>query len=94
MLLGDCQAEPRGVDVILPAESSKQAVAAPGGLSKYAAVIGFSEQPVALFESVPSGASRGQRGSLVYGVNRARPFARRRLITRRPALVAMRARNP
>lgn len=29
-----------------------------------------------------------------YGVSCARPFARRRLSTRRPALVAMRARKP
>lgn len=29
-----------------------------------------------------------------YGVRRLRPFARRRLNTRRPALEAMRARNP
>ena len=47
-----------------------------------------------LFESVAAAACFRKRGSLNYGVNRARPFARRRLITRRPALVAMRARNP
>jgi hypothetical protein len=29
-----------------------------------------------------------------YGVSRARPFARRRFRTRRPAFVAMRARKP
>lgn len=32
--------------------------------------------------------------TLAYGVRRARPFARLALITRRPALVAIRARNP
>ena len=31
---------------------------------------------------------------LDYGANRARPFARRRFKTSRPAFVAMRARNP
>jgi hypothetical protein len=43
MLLGDCQAEPRGVVVIVPAKSGKQTIAAPGGLSKHAAVIGLAK---------------------------------------------------
>ena len=41
MLLGDCQAEPRKVVVIVPAKSGKQAVAAPGSVSKDAAVVGL-----------------------------------------------------
>jgi hypothetical protein len=56
VLFGDCQAEPRSIAVILPAKRSKKAVAAPGGLAKHAAIISFVKEPVALFESLASGA--------------------------------------
>jgi hypothetical protein len=44
-----------------------------------------------LFAAATSTCAAGVAG---YGVSLARPFARRRLITRRPAFVAIRARNP
>jgi hypothetical protein len=46
--------------------------------------------PVVLFLAVAVLSS----GCTPYGVSFARPLARRRFITRRPALVAIRARNP
>ena len=62
--------------------------------SKHARISRLIEEPVPFFESISSGARRRERSLPVYGVNRARPLARRRLMTRRPALVAMRARKP
>lgn len=45
-------------------------------------------------ESLIGAASNPVAGHETYGVRRARPFARRRLRTRRPFFVFMRARKP
>lgn len=88
------QPEPWSLFFSAPEENCEISIPASTRPPKYATEACFVEEPVTLFESVTAAARFRKRGSLIYGVNRARPFARRRLITRRPALVAMRARNP
>jgi hypothetical protein len=82
--------------VFVPAPEKYGEISIPAATrsTKHASIGGLVEEPVTLFESITAAACFRERGSLIYGVNRARPLARRRLRTRRPALVAMRARNP
>ena len=101
MLLGDCQTQPCDACLIAPAEHGKELIAAAGGLVEHAAESRRIKKPVVFGEPVtwaarqPGFVARRRGGRMAgYGVNRARPFARRRFKTRRPAFVAMRARNP
>jgi len=101
MLLGDCQTQPSIAQLITSTENREQLVAAARCPVEYATercsikepVI--SCEPVALAARQSWGIARRRLGrALRYGVNRARPLARRRLRTRRPAFVAIRARKP
>jgi len=101
MFLGDCQTQPTIACLIASTQNSKQFIAAPGCLVEHAAESRSIKEPVISGEPVALAvrqswivARRRSRRPKGYGVNRARPFARRRLRTRRPAFVAMRARKP
>ncbi len=105
MLLGDRQTETSDVLLVISAQHRKPFVPTARRFFEYPPERNGIEQPVVLFESVLSAASqqkvfccgRNNRrfcGVIGYGVSLARHLARRRLRTRRPALVAMRARNP
>ena len=107
VLLRDGKAEPGEIGVIVPAEYGEPLVAAPVGLVEDAAVSGRCQEPLAFREPVRVGAIQsytlqafllvvapGSRFKADYGVRRARPLARRRFRTSRPALVAIRARKP
>ncbi len=87
----------------LPGQYGKAFVAAAPGFFEDPAIVRFIEESLVLPERESgrrlqrSGADargRAKRPGAYWGVRRARPLARRRLSTRRPALVAMRARKP
>jgi hypothetical protein len=101
VFLGDCQTQPGNALLIASAQHRKQFVAASGGLIKHAAESGrikesvIFREPVALAGRQSWFVARRRSGRWAgYGVNRTRPFARRRFKTSRPAFVAMRARKP
>lgn len=110
MFLGDRQTETSDVLLVVSAKHRKPFVLIARRFFEHPPERNGIEQPVVLFEPVKSAASqqsvfdwsvfdcgRNNRrfsGVIGYGVSLARPLARRRLRMRRPALVAMRARNP
>jgi hypothetical protein len=101
VFLGDCQTEPGNALIITPAQHGKKFVAASGGLIKHAAESRrvkesvIFRKPIALAGRQSWFVARRRCGRRAgYGVNRTRPFARRRFKMSRPAFVAMRARKP
>jgi hypothetical protein len=105
LFLGDRQAETSDVLLVVSAKHRKPFVLASRRFFEHPPERSGIEQPLILLEPVKSAASqhgvfgygcnnRRFSGVIGYGVSLARPLARRRLRTRRPALVAMRARNP
>jgi len=93
---GDGHAEARAAAVVQMREHGEVLVDAPGGTAENACKIGAGSKAGFAVEPAAAGASVGPGGTAVgsQGVRRARPFARRRFSTCRPALVAMRARKP
>ena len=109
MLLRYGQAEPRAIRSVGFVQDGKEFIAAPGATAKDAAEGSRIRQAVRLPEPVQPIVVPFARSSVViaircrpaaqvvcrcYGVSCARPFARRRFRTSRPAFVAMRARKP
>ena len=97
----DRQPESRLVPAAVATKYGEKAVTATSRFGKNMAVLSRIQQPV--FASKPVARIAAQSWvvtlrrtgrEVTYGVNRARPFARRRFRTRRPALVAIRARKP
>jgi hypothetical protein len=71
-------------------QHGEEVVGRPDAFAKYASEIRRFQQPVATQKPEISTGT----GIVRYGQSFARPFARRALMTLRPPLVAMRARNP
>ena len=86
MFLGDSETESRRITRAAAAQHGKEFIATACRSPEYAAEIGCIQQAIFFAESMGAATD--------YGVRRARPLARRRFRTRRPALVAMRARKP
>ena len=101
MFLGYGQAEPGGFRCIWATEHGEKLVSTASCPLEDPPEVGRVEKPVVFTKPVgrracQSGAFARRRDGrrVCYGVSRARPLARRRFRTRRPALVAIRARKP
>src|SRR5688572_19567122 len=90
----DRQAEARGAAPGRPRENGKEAIAGTRRLGEHASELCRRMQSLVGGEPCRVGQQRRAKTNSVYGVRRARPFARRLARTFRPAAVAMRARKP
>jgi len=89
MLLGYCQSQPgRFPPVVAPCEHGKISVRGTYRSGEYLFIIPDAQQPGT------AGKTFSRDRLPAQGVRRARPLARRALMTLRPLLVAMRARKP
>jgi hypothetical protein len=90
VLLADGESEPGCLFRARTTQYGEQFITAACRFRKNAAEVGRVQEPVVFGKAQPD-----VRVSAIYcGVRRARPLARRRFSTRRPALVAIRARKP
>ena len=98
MLLGYGEAKPVLGQLILPGQ--KQQLLLAGfmvGRAEYLPIIGGAQQPLTGPECSSHSNDRelgGLNRKVAYAARRLRPLARRRAITARPLLVAMRLRKP
>ncbi len=89
-LFRDGQSEPGVRLSTVPVENGKAIIGRSSGILEYPPILGGFQQPSRAIETLPFRA----QGIRFQGARRARPLARRALITLRPLRVAMRARKP